>query len=225
VEEARPLAADVGQGCRLDAQPEADAQADGPQRPDRIAGDGVRAAAPQHAILSVAQAVEGVDDVVPGVTQRRSNRIQGEVAPGQIGQEIAATEVSNIDNDALSFHLDDGPPGLALRIERVEGAIQSVGDTAGDAEGIPGDGQVDVMRRQPPEGIAHHAADQIDFLLVSGEKLLQGMDDRRPAQRSRRWAECRRRGGHVSSASVAYASGRTTPMKGRLRKYSSRSRP
>jgi len=152
--EARRLAPDRRRGCRLDRQVEIDRDPHGAQRPQRVLGQRAGADHPQPAGLEVGAAAVGIAQRSAG--QRLGHRVDGEVACGEVGLDVAVAQDDQVDVPAV-LGSDDAP-----RAER-PGELER--GAAGLARGRPrgvlrvlGQREIEIRGGAAEQAVAHGAA-------------------------------------------------------------------
>ena len=161
--QARRVAGDRGRGRGLDRQVELDRDPDGAQRAQRVVGERVGPDHAQAPRLEVGAAAVRVQQLAAG--QRLGHRVDGEVARGEVGHDVAVAQDHEVDVPGVT-RADDAPGAeRAGELER-----RAAGRTRERARGLPRvvrQREVEVGRGAAEQPVAHRAAD--DPRVAAGE--------------------------------------------------------
>ena len=141
----------LGGGIDLEAELMRDPRQ--PQQPQRVVAEGRLGRRPQQPPAEVVAAGQRVDH--RAVVERHRDRIDGEVAQGQVVLD-AATAGRDVDRAALSHH----PPGAVAFRQRKRRSTAVAGHPPGDLARVALHHQVDVGDRAAEQQVADAAAHQ-----------------------------------------------------------------
>ena len=133
---------------------ELDREADGAQRAQRVVGEGARGDHPQPPRGEVGGAAVRVDGLAAG--QRLGDRVDREVARGEVGGEVAVAQRDEVDlpRPARRHH----PPGAEGVRERERGPAGRAREAPGGGARVAGQRDVEVRGDPPEEPVAHGPA-------------------------------------------------------------------
>ena len=153
--EPRRGAADRRRGRRLDRQVEVDGEPDGAQRAQRVVVERARPHHPQAPRVEVRAPAVRVEQLAAG--QRLGHRVDGEVAGGEVGRDVAVAQHHEVDVPGVAA--PDDAPGAERAGQLERGAAGRARERARGIRGVGGQREVEVGRRPAEQAVAHRAAD------------------------------------------------------------------
>ena len=166
------LGARGGAGLGIGLEVQLARQPRGPQDPQRVGREGLRADHAQAPGGEVGAPAEGVDRLSPG--QRLGDRVDGEVARGQVGFDAVAVDRQQVDLPAMVAR-HDAPDAERVR-QREGGGPSGATQRLGRLLRRPVHDHVEVEGLPPEQAVAHGAADQpgaaaVQRLTGEGERV------------------------------------------------------
>ena len=129
------------------------------QRPQRVVGEHAGSGGPQTSRGQIGEATGGIDDRRAAPSEQRvegdGERIDGEVARGEVGRERRSTKVRHVQRETT---LDHHAGGAALGVEDDARAAHPLGTAARQRDGARRHGDVDVCRHATQDHVADGAA-------------------------------------------------------------------
>jgi hypothetical protein len=182
------VAADRGGGVGLDRPAALRREAPGAQRPQGILGERALRHHPDPAAGEVLAPAERVHDSPPA--ERLGHRVDGEVARGEVGAQVAVAQRDEVDLPA-AIRAGDAPGAEGLR-ERERARPRRARQRPGDGPGVARHGHVEILGRAAQQAVADRAADEPRGLAREhGPERVDGRRHERTCTRGTR-AESRR---------------------------------
>ena len=145
-----------GAGGGLDLEAELDREAHGAQRAQRVVAQGALGDHPQPPGREVLRAAVRVHDLA--AAERLGHRVDGEVARGQIGPQVAVAQREQVDVPGVARA--DRAPAAELVRELERGPAGGLRDPPRRAARVALEGEVDVVGVAPEQAVADGAADE-----------------------------------------------------------------
>ena len=155
---------------RVELEAELDGEADRAQGAQRVVGERGGRGHANAARLEVGAAAMRVEQLA--ALQRLGHRVDREVAPREVGSDVALAQRHEVDVPRVSGA--DHPPGAERAGELERRAAGGARDRPGRGARIPVEGDVDVVGRPLEQAVADRAADQPRR--AAGERRARGRE-------------------------------------------------
>jgi hypothetical protein len=172
---------------RVELELELSAEAGGAHDPQRIGGKAPRRDGPQHPRLEVGAAAKGIDRLGSRVAELDRDRVDGEVALAEVGDDRVAAQGAHVDMPGAVR--GQHPPGTELGRKLERRTARRAGDPPRRIRSVTVHSEVEVDDRSPAERVADGTADDPERVVGAGERLAsargRGRVEQRPARRPR----------------------------------------